>query len=1048
MQHEHHRVPVTAVTLWRNDVILSGEGSLLKAYNFNTKSLLATVRVFDDQAVHGIVLGRNATILIWGGRCIRRAKFSFRGTNSGDFTLGTLEEASDWILDTAFPEESDKAVLVTAHNALLLATPCGPLDIKSQTLVPGSNCILYSAHASWLSSSKCLIASGTAFGDIIVWSCTITYHGDCFVAKHEIHYTFLAHEGSVFGLHIASLAEELLPGGQKHLLASCSDDRTVRVWDVSDLKVQSPALEEAQRQTGFGSQPCEDAFAPPMLSKAMGHLSRIWHVRFFSVPSDEVSRSLRMMTFGEDASVITWALETSDKTGESAHLRQLSSKKCHSGKNIWAAYLAPDFHAFTGGADGAISLRRLTNFKSTTSRLEVDTGVFNASEVSDNYRSYKFIGPSQMVASTDQGRLLMIDTKPNQSISTREISTAISGLRGYSVLASMAGFAFFAGSEGIVYSYSKKSEHVEIVIQTGRKVAGLFFPAYAPEEEQVETALLVTNVGATEATLLLLNTRPGHQTELVSGSIALTLPLGLVVTSFTTLRHRHTSFAVIGWRNGEIGLFDITDINNSKMLLSQMSHEKEAVTSLQAGQNQGHTDRAILYSTGRDGTYAVHKLEVTDVVTMVTIHKLSLPFGPNVEGLGFSPQGNILTWGFRSKQFVVFDVSNQQEIMTVDCGGAHRNWCYQIGEHGGTLVWTKSSKLYYATQTELQFKLLHSGGHGREIKSVAASPSKARLIATGAEDTDIKLHTYDNGVFRCLHTLQKHNTGIQHLQWSPDGTFLFSSGGFEEFFVWRISYDVPDIEIGVVCESKHPGSGTSDLRIMSFHANESKTSGELKFRIAMVYSDSTNRLWEYTSQSWHLLAWGDYLTSCLTQCLQLADAQSCIITTSTDGHVVEWKRDDQSTQLQWTSRHKVHQSAILSLAIHELSDGSRIVLTGGDDNAIGITRTTSSTKLHSLLVTKAHAAAITAITIVDTDSDGLWLVSASIDQRIKLWRININPDKFGVEGIDIKLIKNVFTAVADVSSVEKYQLSDETTGVLVCGVGMDIWRIETGKLSR
>jgi WD40 repeat protein len=99
-------------------------------------------------------------------------------------------------------------------------------------------------------------------------------------------------------------------------------------------------------------------------------------------------------------------------------------------------------------------------------------------------------------------------------------------------------------------------------------------------------------------------------------------------------------------------------------------------------------------------------------------------------------------------------------------------------------VWTRASSMHIYSQTGPNHTVIRSGGHGREIKAVAVSPdgnSRSRqLIATGAEDTDIKIFQYVEEDFICRRTIRKHTTGIQHLQWSQDGNYLFSSGGCEE----------------------------------------------------------------------------------------------------------------------------------------------------------------------------------------------------------------------------------------------------------------------------
>lgn len=1075
MQHDTHRVPVTALAFLDQDVILSGEGPLLKAYRLSSKTLLATAPVFQSQAIHGIIAthrGEFTFALVWGGHSIRATRICRNG-HEFQFILGEIREGNDWVLDAAISEASSEelrwsAALVTAHNALSIATVGDDLSLDLQSVVSGSNCILYCAQVTWLSSSKCLIASGTAFGDVVVWTCCLPEDQSPKSAVTQTHYTFSAHEGSVFGVRIASIGSGNAPGESTRLLASCSDDRTIRVWDISDLDVESPTLAEEQRQTGFGSKTSEDAHAPKLLSKVMGHLSRIWHVMFLPKAADgpkNQSNALlppqtSLMSFGEDATCITWHLRLAQKkdSNPSYALEQQYSQRAHTGKNIWSVAFDGLDQIATGAADGAIAVRSLAQCSGgiCISQLS-DVGL-----QADTIRSYGFIGSSRLFATTDSGRVTIIDLQKHQEPHAIELCSAIGGLRGYSIVASSSDVAFAAGSDGVVYAHSSASEKPYAVLETGRKVAGLF--DQASKDGNGETSLLITNMGTATAFLCVLAEKDGRDGPALQTKRDLELPHEFVVTSFIYIQRQPYNLVVLGSRQGCIAVFDLskseTEATVSTTTFAAGVHGKETVTCLRSAYDF-NSDSIRIFSTGRDGTYAAHELVIRgEEVAFTTLHQLTLPFGPNIEHLGCSLQGHIWIWGFRGKQFVVYDIDVQQEIMAVECGGAHRNWSFQIGEGGGTFVWTKASKLYYSTQARLPFQTIHSGGHGREIKSVAVSPTDSSLIATGAEDTDIKLSSYEeDGTFRPLHTLQKHNTGIQEMAWSDDGEYLFSSGGFEEFYVWRIRRDVPSaLSIGVVCESGHPRSGSSDLRIMNFDVQQTK--GEQKeettsnFRITMVYSDSTIRTWQYQHRpaqnqcnDWLLLAEGNYLTSCLTQCLQTDQA---LLTAGTDGYLTRWNLNNLKT-LTWHQRHRIHSSSILSLvSTHALSDGSSFVFTGGDDNAVGITRLSgredSGVMASSLLIPKAHAAAVTALAVFEEqsrhDTATYTLVSSSIDQRIKVWRISVGLAMPGIEGVVVQLVQNSFTAVADMSSMEKIKCDGGSRKVLLCGVGMDVWKID------
>ena len=144
-----------------------------------------------------------------------------------------------------------------------------------------------------------------------------------------------------------------------------------------------------------------------------------------------------------------------------------------------------------------------------------------------------------------------------------------------------------------------------------------------------------------------------------------------------------------------------------------------------------------------------------------------------------------------------------------------------------------------------------------------------QLFATGAEDTMIRIMAYgrkdddqaDNVKTQVV--LKKHTGGIQHLQWTEDGHYLFSGGGVDELMAWRVRR-IAGFGIGAVCEASCPGdSGIPGVRITSFDISKlectdktgengvQSTSGYL---VSVVYADSTirvsqGRFWEPSTDS-------------------------------------------------------------------------------------------------------------------------------------------------------------------------------------------------------
>lgn len=1077
LHHEHHKVPVTALEFFSEDLLLAGEGTDLVAYNTTDRIPLGSTRVFQSQAVHRILCNRrsNQDIVVYGGSLIAFARLRKSQNANIEFHVLDVKDVGDWIFDAAFTPTQDQETatsitIITAHNALVKCTfETSTLDdtdrvtTSTETIVPGSNCILYCAHISWLSDSLCLIASGTAFGDIIVWSSSFEPNQD---SSAKTHYIFPAHEGSVFGVEISKTLHEDILGGPTRVLASCSDDRTVRLWDISDLSCQSPSLTDIQRETGFGSTDEHNAYAPPLLAKAMGHISRIWTVKFaFDEATSDGSRaippetsSLALLSFGEDATRITWRIKTTrDEDRPQYELHQTRVQPLHSGKNIWSNTVE-GLRCATGGADGSISL--MPSVADSPDIFEISDELLHLppedtyGPSKDIFKSYAFVSRDTLVATTARGRIVALTLNEDGTTDLKPHG-GYPSLKSFSMVASAFGVAFIAGIGGLVHVWPRQRGRCASIATLSGKVAGIFIsePSSGPGgDELVIPSILVTTVGSSTAKLTDINaTYDGEEFDKYNTRHRiLQLPPGLIVTSFQLVRCGTADFAIVGSRSGSLAVYLLLEVDNGQPIThSQMvqgCHGKDAVTAMMWKADAG---AGYLFSTGRDGTYAVHRLTHQDSEFLFErVHQLELPFGPNIEGLAIDEENHLRVWGFKSKNFVVHDATLQQDVTTIQCGGVHRNWTYEPGATGGVFAWTKASTLMRTSQSELSHRSIHAGGHGREIKSVSVSTGPHQIIATGAEDTDIKLFTYASGEgFKCLQTLRKHNTGIQHLQWSTDSRYLFSSGGFEEFHVWHVSHDVPLVGIGVVCESSHPRAAASDLRIMGFDAIE-RSGGEDQsagFDITTVYSDSSIKQWCYENKTWKLLASGDYLTACLTNVMHLPlledpSSAGTMLTTATDGHIASW--DTTSTeQVTWQRRYKVHQNAILDVSTQTLNDGSTLLVTAGDDNGIGISRVSAEGEVSTLLIPRAHAAAITGLAVHKTSDDRLQIISAGIDQRVKLWEVKVDTKAEGTEGITVRKAQNVFTSVADVSSLALLQLENGTTGVLICGVGMDVWSL-------
>lgn len=548
-------------------------------------------------------------------------------------------------------------------------------------------------------------------------------------------------------------------------------------------------------------------------------------------------------------------------------------------------------------------------------------------------------------------------------------------------------------------------------------------------------------------------------------------------------------------------------------------------------------------TTGRNGEYVVHSAYLEDdTLASEILDVSSTPFGSGIEGFycaearepiersselqsrlpfwsgqwqlegnGRVNFGDLILYGFSSKRFVVWNESRQSLIFSVDCENAHRPWAYNTYAetndkgslsipHHGPFVWTQAGSFNATTIFQADHSIIQHGGHGREIKALSVSPLLyqdlrhgilgGRLIVTGAEDTTIRFFAMGltteadaRNKLQLIRTLKKHTTGIQHLSFSTCGRYLFSSGGREELYAWRIRYGVPGVNLGIVLDCTFPKEADeSDLRITDFKV---ESHGPANFLLCAVYSNSMIKFFRFkaatpnSTQSCEVLHRFFYTDRCLTQINDYAEYGT--LTASTDGRLAFWSTRDGDAPY----KHQVHQNSIqtmLTLDLPSRANGlhDRLVITGGDDNALGLTLMRTSISLlnrapacQSLLLPTAHAAAITAICLQSNRSASdatevhIRFLSAGNDQRVKLWSVTVSLDRLGrtwpniggeaMAALDVDLLADTGTAVADVGAMELvsdleregefmgnevlgsvYAPKPRKTRVLVVGVGMEV----------
>ncbi|KIW72191.1 hypothetical protein PV04_00405 [Phialophora macrospora] len=1182
-------LPVTALASIQVDGsawVVAGQGPYLHIYNGDNIRVSST-RIFEIQPVLGVKVLDNGTspaalrrldLVVWGGALLRLGSVTLEKLAVDllhtilCLRLAEQRTCSDWILSATFLPGF--VLLLTAHNRLLgipvscIAVEESPRRDRIWT-IDGPESFLYSGCLSTANPDLVIVASGTVFGEILVWTCRRSEDGRQWVPS--LRHVFRGHKGSVFGVSISEAVD--LAGTHKRLLASCSDDRTVRIWDISDCDRNDHNegyCEIISTETGFGPV---NHTSKTHIASAWGHLSRIWDVEFVTTRTYNSGHSIVLLSRGEDGACQMWTAELradpNDETGLTASLGPAASDRLHFGKNAWSMCQLNDEHGilvYTGGADGQIISRRFVTPETVNVSSLTIAVPFKDITKSLALKNYLLLNHQECLAITDQGHLFRL-TFGDGKLQWRQLQGA--PVKGGLTLCSAeeSGFVLAASQRGGLYALLKGQETLlPISCNLSHGISWLKIAGQQLSSCRDPVTCVVAVLTDKTPVILWLNMK---ENSIWASQTALRMPETFTITA--CYYDQTSEILLLGSRAGALAAYSgVTpeSATSQEPYCLRHVHGTESVSSISVVRPDADMGTGIeaiyILTTGRDGNYALHRLESPSLASgvqpqMFIVHLSPSPFGLNTEGAYFAAsedsisthqlrRRDLILFGFRSTSFIVWNETQQSELLSVECGGPHRSWAFRdesasaVCNTAKSFVWTKAGKFNWHNSNGSSHGLIQRGFHGREIKAVARSPlpyvgtgkeqEDRVLVATGAEDTNIQLFAIAKSPastislatgqpqadvspeFQSLATLKRHTTGLQHLQFSPSGHYLFSSAGCEEFYVWQLSLHVPRISLGVVLWDVLPTEEEdSDARIMAFDLRLENAGAEPeRYTLVLAYSNGKSKILRYTTSSmrskgtFETLQQISYGSFCVMQALFLpplsgpATNQTCVLSAGTNGYVnlsLLNCRDNlsHSGATSWPvlprmEVHKLHQSSILAMDVMPVGSGGRLIATGGDDNALGLTLLTSSAKpslnhedgklekegidhrFRTILIPSAHAAAVTALKIVCLRSTSTtwsaWIITVANDQRVKIWRTEINLQEALVdssehskanvlfEALQVELVGQAWTGVADVSGIEiidehtqhvsgaqdnSIHATGRTCRIMVLGVGMGLMDI-------
>ncbi|XP_018431582.1 PREDICTED: WD repeat-containing protein 6 [Nanorana parkeri] len=1082
--------PITALE-FVGDHLLAGEGPNLTVYSLkangaNPPRIQQTV--LGGYTIHGIKPTPTSCraedvcqLCVFGSKGLVILKFNIADQQVHLSEVCSLRRLHDWIWDAQWLHEGPQAAaylgLALGHNSVAL------YDFRSGRVLKevhcAEKCILYSAHFVGRTWEELTLISGTVFNQLVIWGmCDQTDQEGRVEPRRRIS----GHNGVIFSIFY-----------MKGMLASASDDRSLRVWKVGDL-----ADSESDVQC---------------LLVLYGHQSRVWSVRLLQE---------NIVSIGEDSACIVWSY-----AGDIVH-----NFKGHKGRGIRAVAVQDQLGwVATGGADSGIRLWQIKGRSSSSNGL-VNLH-FNAPERTGAPKAIAMIDTNCLVVMTDVGSIYMNDLLSKQWT----FVLADENYRSYSLLDVfksstnvLCAIGNIAGGVKI-FSVPHDGHCPELRLYDG-KVHNLTWvpsPCLAPDRCHLFSS------GPNGVTVWLEVTCVSGHVKSISEKCRFSMP--------ACKQRWHTSIAfvptenviVCGDRRGSLMLFSVkvagichgehamttslpsdcppstgSSVDSVALegsLLPTVSNPPEQIEDPvfvlygihgKLGVTSVIYHDGFVYSAGRDGLYRQLKVEGGQ---LIVLRKLKSCKGMEwIERLSFMPDGSLQILGFHSTDFVVWSTKTNEKLYCVPCGGGHRSWSYKKEGPGEVFAYIKSGDIlaYQSQPAEKVQSVLKEPLHGRELTcvkyagNVKLKESRVHVLITSSEDTTVSVLGFNevskeiwqlstiSDHLSSVRTLALAKTKSQPLENGVLSCVLFTAGGRAQIECYRLLVQAQEDVGCVTCQVIHLASHRLDehwdrmknkhrrikvdpeTRYMSIRALEDAALGPSSacLFLAAACSDGSVRFFMMCEDLRRMILVAEtfYHQRCVLKVEAFvhrsADSHRVwLCSASTDGRIAFWDitstvecaqkmldgeyTDDQPQDLgSARSTLSVHQSGINSLHIRKTTEGDYLLASGGDDNSIHICKLDAdgqSQDGQTGCVRLLQSFSVTSAHAAHVTGLRILrqdlLASASVDQRLTLWNL-------GSDGL--QHLATRFCHVADVSELDCWQSEDGGHWCVQCGQGLEI----------
>lgn len=872
-----------------------------------------------------------------------------------------------WITDVELC--GNESFVLTCYNEILIydLTTFNLLNRVKQTKLSS---ISYKGYLK-LKNKELFVVSPSVLNGCLLWTYDIEKSKKVDLYKLDDD----SHQGIIFDACIDN---------DYKFLVTCSDDRSINLYDFNTGK---------------------------FLQKLYGHVSRVWKVKFIYKGN---GKSLwGILSCSEDCKFITWKFEK-----DYMNLKKYGSHEVTQIKNCWNVDYY-DNQVLSCGNDGRVKLTFINidelpakSLKINLKKREIIKEVINVDE-------------DEFIMMTNNGNNLYSICANSLTEVTYDDIKIDSFVKIISLNHRKMFFAFDKGNNLILLQKTNRIKKIkEIFIPDITKILSLILVSQI-KNNKVMFILDSPNKNDNfilyyfDFELLEIKKLCGYSKVMKDGKQPIVVTCGYY--------RENDQWLTIGTLNGK--LISYYNYNISKCI----NFSDNAVTTI---------TETVLKSEAKDPLLLVSaRFQYGLINAELTVKAFSNNTTSKIENIEYSSTSgfvmNTIKDGYfleinESKNMILNQYKLPENLKTVFSG--NNKWM--------TCVYTKNGSSYIEIQKLRNQKdiLIHEGTHGRETRCISVLEDDGDRVSfvTGSEDTTLKLHTFSRSSNPCansqLMTYRGHVSGLQtsgKIKLMNGKELFLSTSAKEELFMWSYNSVLDKVSntkspyMDLVCKlpttrdlkKSKSYNNNIELRVTCFSFDSKRNI------LYTCYSNSMIRSWlihccnNSTKYKVTLINETFYRKCSIFDCILMNEY---LVLGTSEGMLVSYKIEGENLQLK--DCFKTHQNGIMS--IENIKDD--LLVTGGDDNAISLTKLDRSTGIFEKIY-KVKSAANSAVSNVMKTSDDTFIFT-SIDQLVGTYTIDFSNNRLNKQ-------KKFFTNIADTQSID---ISGDL--ILIGGLGLSIYK--------